>query len=683
MQPRSAPLGKTRIGRWILDAGNLSLVSDSSTRHLRAKVAAVLRILCARAGETVTRGELIDDVWSGNHFVGHRGLTNAVWQLRQHLGENAIVTVAKVGYRLELPVTKAQPFPQRMTNRSRYALYALPIGLVLITLFVFAGVQWPRARNPEYDQSTLTYYSGVEEYPAFSGNGDYLAFSWEQSDRGIRLFVRDLRSEDASLRQVSIGNDDEVAPAWGPSDQELAFARIARDGSCRIIIRSLLSVAERYVDVCAYERHHRILDWSRDGRHIFYARPGPEAGVVSIYRHDVITGQSQRITHPRAGQEDKQLAASPDSRGIAFVRTSGATADVFVVSNNGDLRQVTSDHNPVYGVTWLDADTLVLNVLRNGKFGLWQLKVESGEMHLMHSAEMPFNLSAVPGEPGALAFSLHRGMEYLAMMPFGAADGNETGLQSTGRDMYAVYSSAATRLLFLSTRSGNAEVWSAAPDGSKPRQHTRNQGLPDLPVWAPDGGGFAVPFFNGGHYQVHLFDTMTGKSRQVTDDEYDYRNLNWFGAENALLASSNRNGAWDLWRVPLDGGSFVQITDDGGQYGQIHDGYLYYVRADEAGLWRKPLKEDGPTERISVDLHRNDWGNWQKSDEGLFYVSREADADEVRRFDPSTGKTETVAGFARNSIRIYRSFALAGPDRMVLTRLGNRQADIVLLRPRK
>lgn len=65
------------------------------------RVLAVLREAC---GTTVTRTELIDRIWGGNHLVGEKGLTQAIWSIRHALGDNAraprfLETIPRVGYR--------------------------------------------------------------------------------------------------------------------------------------------------------------------------------------------------------------------------------------------------------------------------------------------------------------------------------------------------------------------------------------------------------------------------------------------------------------------------------------------------------------------------------------------------------------------------------------------------------
>ena len=67
----------------------------------------VLRILAARAGEVVTRDELLDEVWGYNSFPTTRTVDNHIAQLRNKLEDDPanpvyLVTVHGVGYKLVL-----------------------------------------------------------------------------------------------------------------------------------------------------------------------------------------------------------------------------------------------------------------------------------------------------------------------------------------------------------------------------------------------------------------------------------------------------------------------------------------------------------------------------------------------------------------------------------------------------
>jgi DNA-binding response OmpR family regulator len=83
------------------------------TEKNRAKISlsrkeyGVLQILASRAGEVVTRDELLDQVWGADHFPTTRTVDNHVSIVRSKL-ENTpsdpqhIITVHGVGYRLDI-----------------------------------------------------------------------------------------------------------------------------------------------------------------------------------------------------------------------------------------------------------------------------------------------------------------------------------------------------------------------------------------------------------------------------------------------------------------------------------------------------------------------------------------------------------------------------------------------------
>ncbi len=104
------------VGPWRVDAGTGELRREGQAPELQRvepKVAEVLVHLARRAGQVVSRDELLNAVWPGV-VVGDDALTQAVIKLRKALGDDArrpsyIETLAKRGYRLIAPVAPCLP----------------------------------------------------------------------------------------------------------------------------------------------------------------------------------------------------------------------------------------------------------------------------------------------------------------------------------------------------------------------------------------------------------------------------------------------------------------------------------------------------------------------------------------------------------------------------------------------
>lgn len=100
-----------RVGPWQADPATNRLGRRGESVRIEPKVMDLLVALSARAGEVVSREELLASVWQGA-FVSDHVLTTAVYQLRRALGDDAraprfVEAVPKRGYRLVAAVGPA------------------------------------------------------------------------------------------------------------------------------------------------------------------------------------------------------------------------------------------------------------------------------------------------------------------------------------------------------------------------------------------------------------------------------------------------------------------------------------------------------------------------------------------------------------------------------------------------
>lgn len=94
-----------RIGGALVDFANFELRRGESVSRLTLLEAMLLKLLCDRRGEVVTKAEILAKVWNLNPDTETRAVDNFVMRLRRHLEEDArnprlLQTVRGVGYRL-------------------------------------------------------------------------------------------------------------------------------------------------------------------------------------------------------------------------------------------------------------------------------------------------------------------------------------------------------------------------------------------------------------------------------------------------------------------------------------------------------------------------------------------------------------------------------------------------------
>lgn len=170
------------VGPWRVDSGTGELCRGTESLRVEPKVVEVLVYLAQRAGQVVSRDELLSAVWPGV-VVGDDALTQAVIKLRKALGDDAkrpayIETLAKRGYRLIAPVSAVNaPTPgppgtppaaasSTSTSPARgkpWRLTALAGGLAALTLAMVLAVgsyrdwAWPigAANTPRSAAETL------------------------------------------------------------------------------------------------------------------------------------------------------------------------------------------------------------------------------------------------------------------------------------------------------------------------------------------------------------------------------------------------------------------------------------------------------------------------------------------------------------------------------------------------
>jgi DNA-binding winged helix-turn-helix (wHTH) protein len=155
-----------QVGQWTFVPSAHELRSGTARVRLQQRASATLSLLCERAGEVVSRQEIIDRAWGRQH-LSPNSVAIVIGDLRRALGVGAgepgsIDTVPKAGYRL---IGTADSPAVETPRRGRvYALIALGVvALLALSVALFSGT----ANKPEIAVGTVENAMGTNEYAPF------------------------------------------------------------------------------------------------------------------------------------------------------------------------------------------------------------------------------------------------------------------------------------------------------------------------------------------------------------------------------------------------------------------------------------------------------------------------------------------------------------------------------------
>ena len=682
-----------QVGEWTVQLRLNRVSGPAGSVQLEPKVMEVLGCLAGRAGEVVRREELGEAVWPGTS-VTDDVLSRCVSELRKAFGDDRsspryIQTIRKGGYRLVAPVSRpsedearAAPDVRASVRRRRLAWGALPLAVALA-----AGFAWNRwsVSPPGLRVVPATTYRGHEFAPSLSPDGHRLAFVWTgESDRNMDIYVKNVSDENA-LRLTRAPFYD-LAPVWSPDNQRIAFSRSSPGGGYDIYAVPSLGGPE--LRLSAIRGAGPELDWSQDGAWIACSDRDDTDEPAGIFLLSLESLRKRRLTRPEGtGQSDRSPAFSPDSRRVAWVRGDGAADDIWVTPLEGSpLRRLTFDQRRIQGLDWTaDGRSLVFASDRGGgHFILWEIALSSPAPRALAVSGRDIRQPSIAASGNRLAYT-HFHNDYniwKIVMEEGAESSAEALIASTQSDEEPSLSDDASRLAFISDRSGGPEVWIAGIDGSGQEQAT-SLGTSRIggPRFSPDGAWIAFYAQTSSRADIHRIPAAGGAAERLTLEESDDVNPSWSRDGQSLYFASDRGGGWQIWRMPAAGGIARQVTRQGGYLAhESPDGqYLHYSKRS-GGIFRMPV-QGGSEESIVPELAGVHWGNWFLLPGKVCYShSAEGSGTAVSCRDAGTGRTVRLTLNRHGPLWNFPGLAASADGRIVLfTRRDQSLGDIMLV----
>ena len=635
-----------RFGVYEVNVRSGELRKSGERIKLQQQPFQILIALLSRSGDVVTREELRQQLWPADTFVDFdHGLNAAIKRLRDALGESAetplfIETLPRRGYRFVAPVScnntqfPAAKLPEPGHTAPRHPKYLSALllflgALVVVGLFLERR-PWFRvfssfATSPPQPMRVVPLATdpGAEFDPSFSPDGKQVAFvKWDGSANPTADVYVKLIGANQPL-QLTHGNGWACCTAWSPDALHVAYER-CDDDQPKLYLAPALGGPERLLSGSSCDG----ISWSPDGTQLALARKESRDTPGAIFLLNIQTlGLHRFSTPPTTNIGDQRPAFSPDGKKLAFLRsTSPAVKDIYVApSAGGEPVRITFDSTAISDLAWTaDSASIVFSSHRTGGMSLWRVPATGGTPELVPVGGSNTWHVSISRQGNHLAYtqgSLHPNIFEIQLDSLRNAGPATSLIASTSGDGGPQFSPDGKKIAFYSARSGAYEIWTSNADGSGLDQLTSLKVLSGTPRWSPDGAMIAFDSRpSNRHSQIFVIPAGGGIPRAVTSGESESAGPSWSRDGRWIYLTSNRTGAWEVWKVSSQGGDPIQVTKRGGGPGfESLDGKeFFYCKNGEKGLWKRSV--DGAEELRVLDSVN--WGQWAISRSGIFFVDQ-------------------------------------------------------------
>ena len=533
------------FGPFAFDAHTRLLSRDGREVALPPRVLGVLELLLHRAGDVVSRQELIDTVWK-DAFVTDTSLAEAVSVLRQALGDEPqsptyIQTLHRRGYRFVAPVSADRPtIGQAGAARAEAPATEPPLSpsiggqlvpwsAALICALLALAAVWEltrdrQAASPPAARFTVPPAPGTvfdSSAPALAISTDGTQLAWSGCDAsGCRIYVRPLDRLEAT---VLPGTDGGQAPFFSPDGRWIAFfadgrlKKIALAGGAPVTLADAPS----------------ILGGTWADREIIFAG-SPSGGLMRVPADG---GEARPLTTPREAAGEVRHAwpaLVPNQRVLLF------TIDTTAVEGAPG----------VMGAMSLDSAASAAG-------SQWRTLVAGVDVARAIAQD-------------TVVFS--RGPELAAMI----FDPQRSATAGAPRSVVASVGTARGRAQFALSPSGSL-VWVGTPASSLPSASGlawwTPSGFQDAPdevsrlrdaTLSPDGTRVAGVNIEGGRGDVWVTDVRRGTSTRLTHSGINASPV-WSADGRTIFFASRGDGAFELWKRDAEGiQAATRLTAAGG-----------------------------------------------------------------------------------------------------------------------
>lgn len=519
----------------------------------------------------------------------------------------------------------AQPTaPNHSNDHRKWLLLAIPCAALLYW-------QLKPAPTPPLQALPFTTYPGDERNPTFSPDGSQVAFAWNKKDQSnFDLYIKQVGGPDEPLRLTNTSTQ-EISPAWSPDGRHLAYLEVQPSGQAKLMLIPVLGGQSPRELSTTYIRRlddaYSYLTWTRDSKQIVYCHRSHAEQPCALHVLSIDGNHRRTLTSPSSTYAgDLEPTFSPDGNTLLFSRIQQVgVEDLFTLPFDGNSPATQLTNLSIAGAAaWLPRNQGILFSAGDyrGTRHLWNTKPGGQPTKITSIGEDAVNIAATNHNGQTrLVYSKEILDENIWQLDLKSRH-SELLLASTRADYNPNISPDSSRITFVSNRSGNSEIWTAAIDGSKPVQLTSFAGkLTSNPKWSPDGQRIVFDSRVGdGQPRVYLINANGGNQTRLTEEPAS--EPTWSRDGQWIYFTADSKGRREIWKIRPDGSGKTQVTTTGASYSmESTDGkFLLYAAAQyprPVSLYRMPTN-GGTSEKVLDTLER--YLNFAPAPDGIYFA---------------------------------------------------------------
>lgn len=580
-----------------------------------------LVVLVESRGRLVTKEELLRRVWPDT-FVQESSLTQNVHVLRKILGEPGddqpiIQTVSRQGYRFTPEVNVLAGDPESELVLTKRTTTRLVVEEIDTDDEAVVPVQPAVTRQARRVRIAAAVAAGT----LLVAGGFALSRLTPDSHRpGAAPAVAAALAAGPRLERLT-QNSNAYDPAISPDGRFVAYQVVDREHQT-VWLKNVATGSTVQV-LPPIQENYRGLTFSPDGNELFYKtfRKGSNNGTVM--RVPVLGGTPLRV----ATDVWSDFGLSSDGKRIAFIRTNADDHGQLVVAGVDDQREqvvVTAEPDKIWFNTWDAAPSWSPDGLRLAMGGGWRDPVRGALSALFEVTVRDGHITRIPS-PGFYTVSqvawLHDGSGMIVVGQLQQKQPNQVWLlrypsgevrrlTNDLNDYRKLRLSADSQQLVIEQQINFNHLWIASTSDSKsPVQVTFGANADDGYAgvsWTPDGRILFVSSRTG-EEEIWTARPDGSDARQLTVGSKAFNRSPRMSSDGRFIVFvSGRGGETNLWRMDADGLNVVQLTTGMGETSPSlsPDGRWVYYANYGLGLSRiERISIDGGSPQLIYDGH--------------------------------------------------------------------------------